>query len=126
MTRAPPAPTIPVLGSAADRTRTDGKRDARPTPSGLGSQSEPDLIDAQISVRVLDGAVRRIFSAALAVSAARSLTEGPVSARLDQALDELDDLVRELRHAALVAHLPTPRDFGDEGGPRARSGGASP
>jgi hypothetical protein len=107
MTRPAPPPTIPALGSAADRTRTDGRRDARPTPSGFGSQPEPDLLEPQIPLHVLNGAVRGISSAALALSAARTLTEGPVTARLDQALGALDDLVRELRHAALVAHLTT-------------------
>jgi hypothetical protein len=104
---------------ATDRTRTDGKGDAIQTPSGSGSQPEPDLLDAKILLHVLEGVVRGIFSAALAVSAARSLAEGPVTARLDQALDELDDVVRELRHTALVSHLPThtrPRPHAEPGG----------
>lgn len=107
MTRPPPAPTIPVARSLTDRAPIDGDDDIAPTPRALGPQLEPDLIDAQIFLEVLDGAVRGIFSVALTLSAARSLTEGPGAARLDQALDELDDLVRGLRHTALSAHLST-------------------
>jgi hypothetical protein len=107
MTRSPPAPTIPALESLTDRTPTNGNSDTGPTPPALGPQPEPDLIDTQILLAVLDGALRAIFSVALTLSAARNLGEGPVTARLDQALDEIDDLVRELRHTALNAHLPS-------------------
>lgn len=107
MTRSPPVPTIPAVGSLADPTPTDGSSDIEPTPRVLGPRAEPDLIDTQMLLDVLDGAVRGIFSVALTLSAARSLTEGPGAARLDQALDELEDLVRELRHTALNAHLST-------------------
>jgi hypothetical protein len=106
MTRPPPAPTTPVVRSLADAApteRDDG--DTGPTLLDPGPQPEPDLIDTQIVLDVLDGAVGGIFSVTLTLSAARSLTEGPGAARLDQALDELDDLVRGLRHAALSAHL---------------------
>jgi hypothetical protein len=40
--------------------------------------------------------------------AARSLAEGSVTAKLDQALDELDDLVRELRLTTLGRAPPYP------------------
>ena len=106
MTRSPPTPTIPALGSLADRTPTNSS-DTGPTALALGPQSEPDLIDTQVLLEVLDGAVRAIFSVALTLSAARNLTYGPATARLDQALDEIDDLVRELRHTALRAHPAT-------------------
>jgi hypothetical protein len=55
MTRPAPPPTIPVSGSAADRTRIDDKRVARPTPTDFGSPPEPDLVDAQILRHVLEG-----------------------------------------------------------------------
>ncbi len=106
MTRPPPSPTIPIARSRADRAPTVGNGDT-PTARAVGPQPEPDLIDVQVFLEVLDGAVRGIFSVALTLSAARSLTEGPGAARLDQALDELDDLVRGLRHSALSAHPST-------------------
>jgi hypothetical protein len=106
MTGSPPAPPIPAVGSLADRAPTIGSSDTGPTPLALGPQAEPDLIDTQILLEVLDSAVRGIFSVALTLSAARNLTEGPATVRLDQALDEIDDLVRQLRHTALNAHLP--------------------
>jgi hypothetical protein len=117
MTRSPPPPTIPAVGSPADRTPTIDS-DTGPIPLGLGPHAEPDLIDTRILLEFLDSAVRGIFSVALTLSAARNLTEGPATTRLDQALDEIDDLVRELRHTALNAHLPTPA--------RARAGLAPP
>lgn len=107
MTRSPPAPTIPALRPLTNQTPTNST-DTGPTPLVPGPQPEPDLIDTQLLLEVLDGTVRAIFSVALTLSAARNLTNGPATTRLDQALDEIDDLVRELRHTALSAHLSTP------------------
>lgn len=109
MTRSPPAPMIPAVGSLADPTPSDGNGDTGPTPPAVSPQAEPGLIDTRLLLEVLDGAVRGTFSVSLTSSAARNLTEGPATARLAEALDELDDLVRELRHTVLNAHLPSPR-----------------
>lgn len=108
MTRSPPAPH----SRCSDRSQTghrptDGNGDTAPTPRVLGPQPEPDLIDIQVLLEVIDGAVRGIFSVALTLSAARNLTKGPATTRLDRGLDEIDDLVRGLRHTALDARLPT-------------------
>ena len=112
MNRSPPVPIIPSLGSLADQTPTNSSSDTGPTPRVLGPQPEPYLVDTQILLDVLDGAVRTIFSVALTLSAARNLTTGPGTVRLDHALDEIDHLVRELRHTALNVHRPTPTHAG--------------
>lgn len=120
MTRPTPAPTTPRPGSNPSRTTTGGNGDAGPPPSSRGSRPGPTVTDHQIPLEVFDGVVRNVFSVALTLSAARSLTEGHVGARLEGALDELDDLVRELRHTALAhVRVDTPSRSGV--GPAERS-----
>lgn len=116
MTRRPRPPTSSRRGWSAYQSRTDGNGDAGRASSTLGSRPAPALTDWRTPLEVLDGVVRSIFAIALALSASRSPTEGHAGASLENALEELDDLVRELRHPAFAAHLraDTPRRGGVE------------
>jgi hypothetical protein len=124
VTRPTPAPTTPRPGSNASRTTIGGNGDVGPAPSSRGSRPGPTVTDHQIPLEVFDGVVRNIFSVALTLSAARRLTEGRAGARLENALDELDDLVRELRHTAL-AHIRVETPSRPGVGPTERSTFAS-
>jgi hypothetical protein len=57
-----------------------------------------------VGADVLDRILRRVFAASLPLASARSMTNGNVAARLDEAIAELDDLVSSIRHTALSAH----------------------
>jgi len=106
VTSRPRPPTASRLGSSAYRARTEGNGDAGRAPSTLGSPPAPALTDWRTPFEVLDGVIRSIFSIALTLSASGSLTEAHAGASLENALEELDDLVRELRHSAFATHLP--------------------
>jgi hypothetical protein len=58
--------------------------------------------------------VHRLFGAGLAVQSASALADGPVAARLRQALDELDSIIRDIRTAAFEPLAP-PQSHDGEG-----------
>jgi hypothetical protein len=64
-------------------------------------------MERQLPLELADRVVRDIFSVSLALASARSLSEGLAAARLDDAIDELDGLVKELHRAALGALRPS-------------------
>lgn len=76
------------------------------TPAPTPPPTDPTLV---AHLEAIDGTVRDIFSAALAISSARSLTDGPAATRLDAALDHFDGIVRALRHLALACYAPDPQ-----------------
>jgi hypothetical protein len=82
------------------------------------AERTPDLTPPAIDGRahavaphleVIDRAVQDIFTLALAISSARSLTGQPAAARLDAALEHLDGVVQGLRHLALASYAADPQ-----------------
>jgi hypothetical protein len=109
MTTTTPARTAaPPLGASADRTRTAARGHSEVEPAAPARRSQPELVSAEyeLPLEMADRVARDLFSVSLALSSARSLSEGLASARLDEAIDELDGLVQELHWAAL--HAPRP------------------
>jgi hypothetical protein len=51
-----------------------------------------------------DMVVYRVFAVGLVLQSAAGLADGPAARRLTQAVDELDDIIRAVRSAALSAH----------------------
>jgi hypothetical protein len=99
----------PVPEATANRTPrvARGRGDIEPPTPAPKSQPDPAPADCQLCLQLADRVVQDIFSVSLTLAAARSLNGGLASARLDQAIDDLDGLVRGLRHTALAAQ---PRD----------------
>jgi hypothetical protein len=86
-------------------TPTAACRNGGVEPAAPAGRSQPERVVAErrVSLQLADRVVRDIFSVSLALTSARSLSEGLAAARLDDAIDELDGMVRELHRAALDA-----------------------
>lgn len=108
MPRTPAAGRTPHPGASVNRTPTaaPGRGDVEPPTPARSSQPEPVPAEGQLCLQVADRVVHDIFSVSLTLSSARTLTEGLTAARLDQAIDDLDGLVRGLHHAAVAAQSP--------------------
>jgi hypothetical protein len=82
----------------------DAASDHAPASDGHRSLVDEMGHPSTAQLDLADGAIRDIFSVALVISSARSLSLGPAAARLDVALDDLDGIVRALRRLALTCY----------------------
>ena len=73
--------------------RTVGRAGVEP-PTATESQVELVPADSQLCLQIADRVVRDIFAVSLTLASVRSLTAGVASARLDEAISDLDGLVR--------------------------------
>jgi signal transduction histidine kinase len=51
-------------------------------------------------------AVHRLFGVGLTLQSAAGLADGPVAARIQSAVDELDTVIRDVRTAVLMLYHP--------------------
>jgi hypothetical protein len=82
----------------------DAASDHAPASDGHRSLVDEMGHPSTAQLDLADGAIRDIFSVALVISSARSLSLEPAAARLDVALDDLDGIVRALRRLALTCY----------------------
>jgi hypothetical protein len=101
--------SLPGTSGNGTRTAARGHGEVEPAAPARGSQPELVVAERQFPLELADRVVRDIFSVTLALSSARSVSEGLAAARLDEAIDELDRVVRELHRAALDALCPSGR-----------------
>lgn len=94
----------------ASRAARSGSRPGRAEPPAPPAAFPPGPAWADMA----DLLVHRLFGVGLAVQSASALADGPVTARLQQALDELDSIIRDTRTAALESLAP-PESHDSEG-----------
>lgn len=75
-------------------------------------------------LEVIDRAVQDIFTLALAISSARSLTGPPAAARLDAALENLDGVVQGLHRLAFASYAADPQSRAEAPSHHAATGNA--
>jgi len=90
----------------ADPPIARARRPARAVPSLAASDSaeagHDDLVDVALTVH-------RLFRIGLVLESASDLADGPVAARLQHAVDELDAVIRDVRAAAFGSGPPGSR-----------------
>jgi hypothetical protein len=90
----------PAGGLVCIAVAEDGRDHAAP-----GTGTATDLASA---------VVHRLFRVGLTLQSAAGLCQGPAAVRLQNAVDELDGLIRDIRDAAFGTHA-APQDGGDPG-----------
>ena len=78
--------------------RSEGPPPARAVPSLAASDSAAAGRDDLVDVAAL--MVHRLFGIGLVLESASGLADGPVAARLQHAVDELNAVIRDVRTAA--------------------------
>ena len=83
---------------------------ALPHPLPCSGQDEPGQASALVQA-LADMVVHRLFGVGLVLQSAADLADGPAGARLAEAAEELDAIIRDARTAAFDARAyPHPRD----------------
>ncbi len=66
--------------------------------AAVAGPAEPVVtVAANSGTRVAEVVVQRVFDVGLSLAAASSLLDGPAATRVQQAIDDLDDLIRDVR-----------------------------
>ncbi len=99
---------------------SDAERTPDLTPSAIDGRAHA----VAPHLEVIDRAVQDIFTLALAISSARSLTGQPAATRLDAALEHLDGVVQVLRNLALASYATDPEARVEAPGHHAATGAA--
>ena len=87
----PPAPPAESRGSDSEAPALRACRQGAGTDAGLG---------------LAEMAVHRLFGVGLTLQSAAGLADGPAAARTQQAVDELDAIIRDVRTAVFMVYHP--------------------
>jgi len=88
----------------------------QPTPAGdlvcvaVTEDSQAQVIQETRMTDLASAVVHRAFRAGLILESAAGLSRGPATARLRDAVDELDGLIREVRDAVFRTYTASPDD----------------
>lgn len=105
------AATIAVVRQVADR------RDSEAEIRRRLLVQEDERIASQLNDRV----VKRLFLAGMKIQSVLQLTDHPVAQRLTETVDQLDTVIREIRHTVFVGVLPEPAEAAEGAGEQKRS-----
>jgi hypothetical protein len=84
------APATSATARALPRRRDRRQLAAGPGPAGA-------VADIDVRIELTSGVIRRISGVALTLASAASLVDGLAAARVHDAVDELDALIRDIR-----------------------------
>ncbi len=129
--RAAPQPRPMGRGRALAARRSDGRAvpvDISLSPVSLGGRSATIAVvrhgshgpereaelrrrvavqeDERIAAELNDRIVKRLFLAGMKIQSVLNLTDQPVSERLSESVDQLDTVIREIRHTVFAGLLP--------------------